>query len=496
MSGPSRWWAATLALAAVRLALAAWAPLADDEGYYWVWSRHLAASYYDHPPLVAWLVAVSTRLCGVSALALRLPSVLLCTATALALRALVRATTCDRRLADRASLLFQVVPVFFGIGFLVIPDAPLHFFWLLAALAAWRARAASATTSWVAAGVAFGGAFLSKYVGVLVFLSLGAYLIAARRPQAFRGWLTAGVVAALLLLPVLWWNAHHEWASFHYQFVGRHRLSGPHGSTVWLFLASQALYLSPGLFLAALPAALRLGSWGPDPGSDGERFLWWLAVPTLGFFLLAASATDFKPNWPAPGYLTLLPLILLGWQRWRAAAPAVLRWAGGATVALACASAVLPVLQLVTPIVPLPRGADPTADMRGWREVAAAAEQAFAELRSGTTPCGRGPFYAAGRYQLASRLEFYLRGRPEVVCLHPGRDAYDDWQDLRGLRGRDFVFLASDRFPAPPQRLAEVDSVRVFRRIVTVARPPGIFGVTVYQCRGFSGSAPDRPRGS
>jgi len=31
-------------------------PLGDDEGYYWVWSRHPALGY-DHPPLVAWLVA-------------------------------------------------------------------------------------------------------------------------------------------------------------------------------------------------------------------------------------------------------------------------------------------------------------------------------------------------------------------------------------------------------------------------------------------------------
>ena len=73
--GSGGWWFATLGLTLLRLWLALWVPLGDDEGYYWVWSRHLAASYYDHPPMVAWLVALSTHVLGSSLVALRLPFV-------------------------------------------------------------------------------------------------------------------------------------------------------------------------------------------------------------------------------------------------------------------------------------------------------------------------------------------------------------------------------------------------------------------------------------
>ena len=41
------------ALVVLRLIAAAWTPLTFDEAYYWMWSKHLAGGYYDHPPAVA-----------------------------------------------------------------------------------------------------------------------------------------------------------------------------------------------------------------------------------------------------------------------------------------------------------------------------------------------------------------------------------------------------------------------------------------------------------
>ena len=52
---------------------------------------------------------------------------------------IVRDVTADRRLADRAALLVQITPIHFGLGLLVAPDGPLLFFWMITALAAWRA---------------------------------------------------------------------------------------------------------------------------------------------------------------------------------------------------------------------------------------------------------------------------------------------------------------------------------------------------------------------
>ena len=119
--------------------------------------------------------------------------------------------------------------------------------------------------------------------------------------------------------------------------------------------------------------------------------------------------------------------------------------------------------------------------MTGWPAIASHVEQASGRLRAAGQPV----FFAAGRYQLASRLEYYLPGHPQVVSLNPGRDAYDDWQDLESLRGRNAVFITSDRYPAPPDRLIACDSARVDSRVVVGGRPRERFTVTIYDVWGY-----------
>ena len=66
-----------LALVAVRLVAAALTPLTFDEAYYWMWSKHLAGGYYDHPPMVALVIRLGTMIAGDTELGVRLVSILL-----------------------------------------------------------------------------------------------------------------------------------------------------------------------------------------------------------------------------------------------------------------------------------------------------------------------------------------------------------------------------------------------------------------------------------
>ena len=483
--GSGDWWLATLGLTLLRLWLALWVPLGDDEGYYWVWSRHLAASYYDHPPMVAWLVALSTHVLGSSLVALRLPFVACGTLSAVALRALVERITGDGRLARESSMLFQVVPVFVALGFMVIPDAPLILFWLLAGLAAHRLERRPGLASAVLLGVALGAAALSKYIAGLLWVSLAGYLVLQFRAKSVAPLAAAFAVAVLIASPVLWWNAGHDWASFRYQFVSRHQQAHFDLGRLALYLGSQALYLTPPLLALLAVATLGVGARRVE---RGDRLLWWLGAPTALVFLAVAGFTRFKPNWAAPGYATLVVVAVRGASRWRDRSPRLAQALGVATVASAIACAAFPLVQLARPLFPLPPRADPTVDMAEWPAIAARAERAATKIRSET---GAMPFYAAGRYQLASRLEFYLPGHPDVFSLNPGRDAYDDWQDLASLRGRDCIFVTSDRFPTAPQQLARWDSTRVEARLVVATRGREQFRVTVYVVRGYRPGPPD-----
>src|SRR6266576_3863766 len=55
--------------------------LIADEAYYWLWSKHLAASYRDKGPAVAWTIALGTKLFGDTVFGVRFFAVLLSTWT-------------------------------------------------------------------------------------------------------------------------------------------------------------------------------------------------------------------------------------------------------------------------------------------------------------------------------------------------------------------------------------------------------------------------------
>ena len=48
-------------LALWRLYLSSQLQLHPDEAYYWLWSHRLDLSYFDHPPMVAYFIWLTTR---------------------------------------------------------------------------------------------------------------------------------------------------------------------------------------------------------------------------------------------------------------------------------------------------------------------------------------------------------------------------------------------------------------------------------------------------
>ncbi len=408
--------AALLGLVLLRLGVAAGTDVVEDEAYYWLWSRHLAAGYYDHPPGVAWMIAASERIFGATSLGVRGAGVLaggLLTALVLPL-------------SPRPGLLLLLLgglPLYTLGGVLATPDLPLLFGWTLALFAAARGG-----RWWWLAGIGGGIAGLGKYTGWGLWPLLFAFYAHQRwrdaaEPREWGRLLAAFGLSLLIWAPNLWWNAEHDWVSVLFQLghglggAGATSKTAPGLGGVLAFVGAQIGLVSPVLF-----GAMLVWAWQARPRwsrSEAPRvedrivwLAWWTSAPVLVFFTLAASLARAEPNWAAPAWVGAC----LGLST--VAGPRLLRaaWVGGWFAAILSA---LVLVHLVVPIVAV-RG-DPTARLGVGRTLAASVEA-----------WGIEPVYTT-RYQEAAILQYY------------------EGLDARALPGVD----RTDQFDLWPARWAE-----------------------------------------
>lgn len=454
-----------LASTLVRLALGATVPLFPDEAYYWEWSRRLAFGYFDHPPVIAALIAGGTALLGDTALGVRLFPILVGSAAGVAVSATARHLA-DGRAARYVALLFALMPLSAAGLVLATPDAPLlaaiaaTLYFVVRALDATAVRI-DATLYWIAAGIAIGIAMASKFTGVFIPMAITLALIIhpglRHHLRAPGPWL-AVAVASLVMAPVLFWNAHHDWIAFRFQLG--HGLGTAARGTWWQreldLLGGQVGLLTPILFVLLVGVIARAYA----PRGEPTRFaLAQVAVFCLAFFVYSATRKSVEANWPAIAWVPALALLAgarLGarsaWER-RAA------WVAGGLTTIA-------LVHVVMPYLPLPAPRDPVSKAHGWAELAAgvhaigvdAAGAAVGGTSGAAADTPRTPtvHVAANRYQDAALLAFHLPDHPDVFALNIGarRNQYDLWPRITTAAQRgDIVLLVLDERGDPPANL-------------------------------------------
>lgn len=400
-----------LGVTLVRLLVAAVVPLHPDEAYYWEWSRHLAPGYFDHPPAIALLIRGGCLLLGDTTLGVRLLSVLLGFVGGWAVMR-TASLLAGPEAADGAAIAMAALPVMSGAFLLATPDAPLL---ATAALALWatahavRADSrAHATSWWLAAGLAAGAALLSKYTAVILPGGILVALLVApslRRTLATPGpWLSA-LVMLLCFLPVVQWNASHDWSSFRFQLA--HGLGSPInlgalGREVEL-IGGQVLLASPILFVLGV-SAVTLSARADEPA---RRVLAAVALFTAALFAYSALRRRVEANWPAVAWVPVV--ILLGTSAYAGAS----RFWRRAAISVGFLFTVVLYLQAATGVFPVPVRRDPTVKAYGWEDLAeVVGKTASAQARR--------PWLAANRYQDAAELAFHLEGHPQVSSLNIG----------------------------------------------------------------------------
>jgi len=433
----------------VRLVFAALIPLFGDEAYYWEWSRRLAAGYFDHPPGIALLVRGGTSLLGNVTLGVRFLPVLAGFVAALATAGIAfRVGDGNEDSALRAAVIITCMPLAAAGLVLATPDAPLLATTAVGVYTVVRAiqvppRSRSSLACWSTSGVALGLAFCSKYTSILMpvgvtlaILSRASLRVRLREPGPY----IACIIATLIFIPVLRWNASHDWVSFGFQIhhglatATRHDIFAPL-RRIGELVGGQAGLASPILFVLFVIAVTRgLRRSSPDTGF----VLAMIATFTFLFFCYSATRQRVEPNWPAPAYIAAIPLLALFAQRgvissWLRAGI----WLGGAASALIY-------LHAAFDLLPISPRKDPVARSAGWQDLSMAvsiAEQRVAAAKPATT------WIAADRYQDAAELAFQHPRHPTTFSLNlSGRtNQYDLWPAFsERARLRDNLILVAD----------------------------------------------------
>ena len=137
--------AAAVILVFLRFVLAATADLAEDEAYYWLWSKHLAAGYYDHPPMVAYWIRAGTSIFGQTEFGVRFAGLLSAIAGSYLLYRASLSLFRDRTAAWLCVIWMNATLLCNAAAIVATPDTPLAFFTTLTlfALAKLMKRAAA-----------------------------------------------------------------------------------------------------------------------------------------------------------------------------------------------------------------------------------------------------------------------------------------------------------------------------------------------------------------
>jgi hypothetical protein len=428
----------------VRMVSMAPIPLGNGEAYYYSWSRFLAFSYYDHPPLVAWTVWLTT-LFSHSAGAVRLAPILASAAFGLLFYRLA-ARLFRPRAAFFALVLVTALPVFLASSFILNPEAPMAPLWVAFLLAVESMRRRNEWWRPLVAGLFMGLAFLAKYTAVLLVPAVILYLALSRsnrrwlrRPSFYAG----GAVALLLATPVLAWNFARGWPSLQLHLVERAgagrpvagentvnqlvAISSSDGAgllqSVLRVLVGQLLSYSP--LLVPLLVAAMIKSVSRARQDDRHLFLQAFTWPVLLPLLFAmVKFKDAEQHWTM---VAVLPAVLAaghfadkGWERFRA------------TKALAYAGLGLSAVLFLTAHVHFRSTAllqaipanhyDPKADMIneliGWDQVRARVSQAASATHGDVV-------LASNHYSMCGRLLFEMGDAPNVYCPTARRSGFD-----------------------------------------------------------------------
>ena len=415
-------WLAVVALIAVltlmRIVYASVLELRTDEAYYWTWSQESVLSFLDHPPGIAWFIRFGTAIFGDTNLGVRFAGIVAMLVTQLLLADIVCRVTHDFR-AIVFAVLMPEAALYYGLLMAkVAPDVAMIPFAVAMLWALVRLHESGNARWWLAAGLFAGLALLSKFTAVMLAPAVLAFALV---PDWRRRWLLspypwlAVLIAVVVFLPVLIWNAEHDWASFRFQFVravATHEISL---RTVGEFLGLQ-LGLVGFVLLPVVLSGVTLTAWRGYRTREPVAILLSIAVLVpFGYFFWKSLTLRVGDTWPmflwpagfAAAAINLTMLSREGWPDW--IVKSTLGWARVAVMTGVAFVVGVFFYYVATPWNLIGR-VDPVGGEAGYEQVVARARDQL--QKTGAT------WIATTDYRTYAMLRWYFQGRVPVIQIN------------------------------------------------------------------------------
>jgi 4-amino-4-deoxy-L-arabinose transferase-like glycosyltransferase len=433
-------------LTVMRIVYAGAMELRTDEAYYWTWSKESALSFLDHPPGIAWMIRFGTAIFGDTNLGVRFGGIVAMLVTQLLLADIVRRVTHDFRAVVFAVLMPEAALYYGLLMAKVAPDTAMIPFAVAMLWALVRLHESGNARWWLAAGLFAGLALLSKFTAVMLAPAVVAFALV---PAWRRRWLLspypwlAAMIAVVVFLPVLIWNAQHDWASFRFQFVravADHELSF---RTVGDFFGLQ-FGLVGFVLLPVVLSGVTLTAWRGYRRREPVAVLLSTAVlvPFLYFFWksLTLRVGDTWPMflWPAGFAATAINLFLLsreGWPDWMVKSS--FAWARVAVIS-GIAFVVAVFLYYVAAPWNFIGRSDPVGGEAGYQKVV---ERARDQLqKTGAS------WIATTDYRTYAMLRWYFNGSGVPVIQINERGRFQDFRDpgMDRIRNHTGLYVARE----------------------------------------------------
>lgn len=474
-----------------------------DEAYYYVYSENLDWSYFDHPVMVALTTGLGVWLTGVvNQFTIRIGSLILFTVSLYLLY-----LTGKKLFGCHSGLLSLIIasciPIFIiGFGVLTLPDAPLIFFWSLTLY--WCSQEFFPETSpyhptyrLVIICLWLGLACLSKYHGFLLGLGLVGFCVSnpPYRKVFSSPWLWWGIIVFLIvLLPLLYWNWQHHWASFSFQLSKRFQSPeaevespttfNPFNVILTAFVASGYLFPTFGLPLFWVVAHCCYNQMVNGSNRQKQDYAYslilWANLPTAVGFILLGGFTQILPTWPMPGFWGLT--IILGdysakWYQYNQVM--VRRWlyfSGG--VILTIFAVILLHLNIgllqkpnKIPFIDgiIPPAEDPSTQLVDTHQLSKllASSPEFQQGLKSSDFVFSNRFYLGG-YMAMAMASFDKAEKKPLVCLGEDCRGFNYWYPLEKLLGKNGIFITERPIKSEESNLLEGEYFARWRKIAEI----------------------------